>query len=110
MHVQYNASSGAVLTLHMPLQDFLASRPMRQQALRNLCTPEALLSDHLPEIDDPADDDELAQAFAEAAEQASRETVTRVRLEKPDLRYIRRSLLQSFSGWQLLEAPAPTAA
>ena len=110
MHVQYNARNGAVLTLHLPLQDFLASRPMRRQALLNLCTPEALLNDHLREIDDPADDDELAQAFAEAAELASDETVTRVRQDRNDLRYVRRSLFHNSAGWQLLETPEPRTA
>lgn len=110
MHAQYQTPRGTVLNLHLPLQDFLASGQMRQQAMVNLCTTEALLMDHLPAVDDIHDDDELAQAFAEAAELASDETVTRVRLDRNDLRYVRRSLFHNFAGWQLLEAPEPRTA
>lgn len=105
MQAMFHSITGRELTVRQPFEDFLTSGHMLDLSARGACTPEALLLDHLPEIVDVADDEELAQAFAEACEHASDEVVHHVRLDRRDVRYIRRRHLGSIPQMQLLGEP-----
>ena len=88
------------------LSGFLASGRLRILAMSQGCSPEALLVEHLPEIYDTGDDDELAQAIGEACELVTDYAVNHVRAEKDDIAFFRQHLC-CLAGWSLFSNSDP---
>lgn len=78
--------------LELSFEDFLYSGLMRRQAQVAMCTPDDLITDHLPGFD-CGDSTEVREAFAEACEQASDYVVSKVTLDDEDEQFVRQCFL-----------------
>ncbi|MBT7912988.1 hypothetical protein HN588_03675 [Candidatus Bathyarchaeota archaeon] len=99
MQAQITGPNRCSLELHMGLDDFIASGQMAMLSKVNLCSPEELLIDHLPEGLDWDDDQEVETAFAQACEMATQVAVSRVRLDEQDICFIREELIPNLQFW-----------
>ena len=106
MQAFVNGFLGTQLTMEMPFEDFLSTGVMRRQSLASMCEPETLILDYVHDDVDTEDSDELAQAFAEAAELASDGEVWMVQMEPEDIEFVRRRLCRHH-GMRLASAPVP---
>ena len=106
MQAFVNGLLGTQLTMEMPFEDFLATGVMRRQSLASMCEPETLILDYVHDDVDTEDSDELAQAFAEAAELASGGEVWMVQMEPEDIEFVRQRLCRNH-GMRLATAPLP---
>ena len=75
--------------VRLPPEDFLQSNLVRQRARTAMCTPEELVSDHLPPFD-PEDSDEMREALAEACEWATEGDASAIQLDEEDVRFARK--------------------
>jgi hypothetical protein len=92
MQALFENARGRSVELAMPLSDFLATRLMEKRARAALCTPGELVVGYLPVDYATLDSEELSLALAEACETATEFTVSRVRLNRADVRFAQRRL------------------
>ena len=92
MQALFENQRGHSVELDMPLSEFLATRLMQRRARAALCTPGELVVGHLPGGYDSLDSEELSLALAEACETATEFTITRVKLNRADVRFAQRRL------------------
>lgn len=94
MHAIIASGFCANMQIEIPFEDFLGSGHIRVQAKVAMCTPDDLIIDYLPAFD-PADADEVREAFGEACEQAADGGLNKVRLDDDDVLFARRHFLRS---------------
>ncbi len=89
MQIQSVLNGASACQMKLGFEDFLYSGLMRRQSMVAMCEPEDLIMDHLPHFD-WGSDEEVAEAFAEACEEAVEYQVDKVSLDDNDLIFIRR--------------------
>ena len=94
MHAVLTATNHRAMKLETPFERFLHGRAMLNKAKRQFCEPEELILDHLPQFE-AGSEEELAEAFAEACEQATGGSLSKVAMNKSDLAFARRHFLES---------------
>jgi hypothetical protein len=92
MQALFENARGHSVELDMPLSDFLATRLMERRARAALCTPGELVAGYLPVDYATLDSEELSLALAEACETATEFAVSRVKLNRADVRFAQRRL------------------
>jgi hypothetical protein len=107
MHAQFDGANGAQLVLDIPFEDFLSTGPMFRQAQAAMCDPEDLIGDYVhEEAARYGDDDEIGQAFGEAAMLASDRAVHNVELDAADIAFVRQRFGRN-RGFALVDRGIP---
>ena len=100
----------AQMAIEISFEDFLASGHMFRESQAAMCNPEELISDYVQEdVAQYGNDDEIGEAYAEAALLASGQTISNVELDRADIGFVRQHFGRTH-GFVLMNGGIPPLA